>query len=94
MSVRTMKLITVPVNGQISIGKSWAGRQIRVVELSDSEIHISAGAFVPEAQRTFFTEEAKQDLAKFNEFEKGNPARATDTDILFSALKKKKHSRG
>ena len=94
MGAKSMKLITVPGNGQISIGKAWAGRQIRVIELSDNEIHISAGTFVPDSQEIFFTEGAKKTLGEFNEYEKKNSAKATDTKTLFANLKKKKQNRG
>ena len=90
MGAKAMKLITVPLNGQISIGKNWAGRQIRVEEVSEHEIHISAGSFVPDSQKAFFTVEARQSLEEFNSFEKSHPARPTNTKALFSRLKKKK----
>lgn len=90
MGAKALKLITVPQNGQISIGKSWAGRQIQVEEVNENEIHISAGSFVPDSQKVFFTSAAKQSLAEFNQFESKNPPRATDTQALFAKLKKKK----
>ena len=90
MGAKSMKLIKVPLNGQISIGKSWAGRQIRVQEINDNEIHISAGTFVPDSQKTFFSKQAKTRLDEFNEFDKSTPPKATDTKALFSRLKKKK----
>lgn len=89
MSSKALKLITVPANGQISIGKDWAGRQIQL-EVSDNEIHISAGTFIPDSQKTFYTREAKQSLEEFNDFEKKRPARGTNTKTFFSDLKKKK----
>ncbi|NJL26111.1 MAG: hypothetical protein HC902_13720 [Calothrix sp. SM1_5_4] len=93
MSFKAVKLMTVPTNGQISIGKAWAGRQIRI-EVSDSEIHISAGTFIPDSQKAFFTPEAKTALAEFNNYESGKPAKASDTKALFASLKKKKAARG
>jgi len=90
MSSRAMKLVKVSPNGQISIGKAWAGRQIRVEEVNENEIHISAGTFVPDSQKIFFTDEAKRSLAEFNEFEVVTPPRATNTKALFTDLKKKK----
>ena len=75
-----MKLITVPANGQISIGKSWAGKQL----------HITSGTFVPDSQKVFFTEKAEKSLAEFNEFEKKSKPTATNTKSLFAELKKKK----
>ncbi len=88
------KLITVPQNGQISIGTSWAGRQIRVEEVNDNEIHIVSGTFVPDSQKTFYTQEAKQSLTEFDDWERHHQARATDTSNLFQKLKKKKRVSG
>ena len=91
-SYKATKLVTVPSNGQISIGKSWAGRQVKV-EVSETEIHISAGTFIPDSQKQYFTPEANAALNEFNAFER-SPAKATNTRALFSALKKKKQVRG
>ena len=94
MSSKTMKLLTVPGNGQISIGKSWAGRQICVESVGEDKILISAGAFVPDSQKVFSSEEAHGSLSQFNEFEKISPPVATDINALFSTLKKKKAKNG
>ncbi|MGQ0543209.1 MAG: hypothetical protein ACT4O9_15400, partial [Blastocatellia bacterium] len=51
------KLLTVPANGQISIGKAWAGRHILVEEIGNDRIQISAGTFVPDSQAAFHTKE-------------------------------------
>lgn len=89
MAAKAAKLITVPPNGQISIGTAWAGRQVRVEELNNNEIHISSGNFVPDSQKDFFTEKSKLILREFDSWEKQKPAKATDTKALFSKLKKK-----
>jgi hypothetical protein len=89
MSTKAMRLLKVAPNGQISIGKNWAGKQIRIEEISEGELRISAGTFVPDSQKTFFTEEAGSSLAEFNEWEKENPPIATDTKSLFANLRKK-----
>jgi hypothetical protein len=93
MERKQAKLLTVPANGQISIGKSWAGRQIMVEEIGSDEIRISSGIFVPDSQRTFHTEDAKESLAAFSEWEVENPPKATDVASLFSSLKKRKQAR-
>ncbi len=80
----------VPFNGQISIGKAWAGRHILVEELNDNEIKISSGTFIPDSQKIFFTKEAQQDLETFNDWEKNNLPKETNAQHLFSSLKKKK----
>ena len=92
MSAKAMKLVTVSSNGQISIGKAWAGRQIRVEEVNHDEIRISSGIFVPDSQRIFFTAEAKESLSSFDAFEATKPARGSDTKAIFAALKRKKAS--
>lgn len=83
----------VPANGQISIGKSWAGRHILVEEIGSDEIRISSGVFVPDSQRTFHTKEAKASLDSFNKWESKNPAKKTDAGSLFASLRKKKQTR-
>lgn len=93
MRTKQAKLLTVPANGQISIGKSWAGRQIMVEEIGNDEIRVLSGIFVPDSQRTFHTDEAKESLAAFNKWETKNPPKATDVSSLFSSLKKKKQAR-
>ena len=90
MGSKAMKLVTVSPNGQISIGKAWAGRQIRVEEINENEIRISAGVFVLDSQKMFYSDEAKRSLAEFNQFEAVSLAKATNTKALFSGLKKKK----
>lgn len=90
MGSKAMKLVMVSPNGQISIGKAWAGRQIRVEEVNENEIRISAGVFVPDSQKMFYSDEAKQSLMEFNQFEAAIPAQATNTKVFFSELKKKK----
>ena len=92
MSTKHAKLLTVPANGQISIGKSWAGRQILVEEVADDEIRISSGTFVPDSQRKFHTKDAEKSLGEFNKWERANPAKATDVRSLFSSLKKKRQA--
>lgn len=87
---KQVKLLKVPANGQISIGKSWAGRQILVEELDDNEIRISAGVFMPDSQKMFHTKEAQQTLNEFNTWESKRTPKSTDTKKLFASLKKKK----
>jgi hypothetical protein len=90
MGAKQAKLLTVPANGQISIGKSWAGKQIRVEEIGQDEIRISSGTFVPDSQAVFYTKEAQETLREFNTWESKKPSKATDTKALFASLRKKK----
>ncbi len=88
MSAKQMKLLTVASNGQISIGKTWAGRQIVIEVISDGELHIKAGFFVPDSQKTFNTKTAKAALAEFNEWEGAPPKALPKSSDIFSKLRK------
>ncbi|MGK5083958.1 hypothetical protein WDW37_11715 [Bdellovibrionota bacterium FG-1] len=83
------KLLRVAPNGQISIGKKWAGREIRVEEVSDTELRIVAGFFVPEHQATFFSPDAMEKFREFNAWNSKNPPKPTNTAALFDRLEKK-----
>jgi hypothetical protein len=87
---KNVKLLTVPANGQISIGKAWAGRHIMVEEIGEGEIRISSGEFVPHSQQTFHTKKARASLKAFDEWENKHPAKATDTTSLFASIRKKR----
>ena len=94
MSAKQTKLLTVASNGQISIGKSWAGRQIVIEEVADGELHIRAGVFVPDSQKTFHTKAAKASLSAFDDWEESKNKKATKSSDVFSQLRKQKQSRG
>ena len=94
MGAKQNKLLTVASNGQISIGKSWAGRQIVIEEIAEGELYIRAGAFVPDSQKTFHTKAAKESLAEFNEWEESKPKKAPKSSDIFAQLRKQKQSRG
>lgn len=90
MGSKKVKLLKVKANGQINIGKSWAGRHILVEEVGNNEIRILSGKFVLDSQNSLYTELAQDSLEVFNKWEGKMPAKATNTKALFSSLKKKK----
>lgn len=94
MSAKQTKLLTVASNGQISIGKSWAGRQIVIEEVADGELHIRAGVFVPDSQKTFHTKAAKASLLAFDDWEERTTKKAPKSSDVFAQLRKQKQSRG
>jgi len=81
------KIVTVPSNGQISIGKEWAGREVQIEQIEDGQILITAGSFVPDA--TFASKKAQRQLQAFNQWEKKNPPKKTDLKALRQKLAKK-----
>lgn len=89
MAEKQVKLLMVPANGQISIGKAWAGRQIRITESESGDLIITKGTFVPDTEKTFHNPIAKTALKDFNNFESKALPKATDTKALFAKLRKK-----
>ena len=94
MAAKQAKLLTVASNGQISIGKAWAGRQIVIEEIGDGELHIKAGSFVPDSQKTFNTAEARTSLNEFNSWSEKAPAKSIKSSEVFAKLRKQKIARG
>lgn len=90
MGVKQLKLLTVPSNGQISIGKGWAGRQIAIEEIGEGEIYIRSGSFIPDSEKTFHTKEASETLDAFNKWEQENPPGTTSAKDVLSSLRKKR----
>ena len=77
------KIITVPSNGQISIGKIFAGKEVHIEQVSDGQIVITAGTFVPDHLETFYTVEAKEKLKAFNKgFKKRSSPNKNDEDVF------------
>lgn len=76
-------------NGQISIGKEWAGKLVQVVS-SSTGVEIIPGEFVPESQKAFYTKEAQEQLSAFDEWASEKPAKKTDLKALKKKLSGKK----
>ncbi len=83
------KWLVVPPNGQISIGKEWAGRHVQVEQVNEGEIVISSGRFIPENLKTFFTSESETVLKEFGTWAGRNPPKQTDRKALRQQLKMK-----
>jgi hypothetical protein len=63
------KIVTVPKNGQVCLGKAFAGRTIIIQNLKDGSTLITPGSFVPDNQKTFFTDKAQKQLEEFNSYQ-------------------------
>ncbi len=81
------KLLTVASNGQISIGKEWAGKHIVIETVSDSVLVIKSGSFTPDNQKVFFTPEAQKSLNEFNDWEGKNTSQKTDSSKVLDKIK-------
>jgi len=83
------KLVTVPPNGQISIGKTWAGKEIQIEEISESQIMITSGQFIPAHHATFYTDKAMKQLTDFDKWAGKNPPKGSNIKELRKKLAKK-----
>lgn len=81
------KIVTVPANGQISIGKEWAGREVQIEQIEDGQILITSGSFIPDA--TFTSKKALDQLQAYNQWEKNSIPKKTDLKAMRRKLAKK-----
>ncbi len=83
------KVLTVPSNGQISIGKQWAGREVQVEVVDDNRIVITSGTFIPADQATFYTKDAQTQLDQFNKWSDKTPPKKSDLSQMRKRLGRK-----
>ena len=83
-----VKYATVGNNGQVSIGKEFAGRQVQIERTTEGLVIISPGKFIPDHHAPFYTKKALDDLDEFDKWVSANrPKEGTDVDALRSKLK-------
>lgn len=54
----------VGANGQISLGKEYAGKQVQVSKLDDGSLIIKTGKFIPDNERWLYEGDNLQKLEK------------------------------
>ena len=69
-------------SGQISLGKSYAGKTLRVERQQDGSIVLTAVAMVPERQLWTVEEPDRSRIAKGLEWSAKTPARESDVEAL------------
>ena len=82
MEAKKIKLATVGKNGQISIGKEYAGRSLEIEFFDDGRALLTPGRFVPDHQAPFFTKDAEEQLARFGAWEAKNEPTESSTDAI------------
>ena len=69
----TVSVKVVGANGQISLGKQFAGRQV-LIEVQDPGVwHIRTACVVPDIERWLHTPQASADLARALAYAKAHP---------------------
>ena len=79
----TVKVIGA--NGQISLGKQFAGRQVLVEEQETGVWLIRTATVIPDNERWLHDAQAASDLARAVAWSTQHPASDSQTDILLAA---------
>lgn len=76
----------IGANGQISLGKQFAGRQVLVEEQEPGVWLVRTATVIPDNERWLHEPQAAADLARALDWAKANPPRDTDVDAVIRKL--------
>lgn len=76
----------VGANGQISLGKNYAGRQVLVEEREPRVWFVRTAVVIPENERWLHTPQAAQDLQAAVTWSAKNKPQKTNIDDLFDSM--------
>lgn len=77
---------TIGSNGQISLGKQFAGRQVLVEEYEPGVWLIRTATIIPDNERWLHQQAAASDLTKALSWAQSNPPADSDVDQLAAKL--------
>lgn len=77
---------TVGANGQISLGKQYAGRQVLVEEHEPGVWLVRTATVIPDNERWLHEPKAAADLTTALGWANSNPASDSNTDALLDSL--------
>jgi len=77
-----VEIKVVGKSGQISLGKSYAGKTLRLERRGDGTMLLTAVAVVPESQLWTLEEPHRSQIARGLTWAAGTPAKDTDLDVL------------
>lgn len=76
----------IGANGQISLGKQFAGRQVLVEEQEPGVWLVRTATVIPDNERWLHDPQAAADLARALDWAKANTPRDTDVDAVIAKL--------
>lgn len=76
----------IGANGQISLGKQFAGRQVLVEEQEPGVWLVRTATVIPDNELWLHEPQAAADLARALDWAKANPPRDTDVDTVIGKL--------
>jgi hypothetical protein len=77
-----VEIKVVGKSGQISLGKSYAGKTLRLERRGDGTMLLTAVAVVPESQLWTLEEPHRSQIARGLTWAAGTSAKETDPDVL------------
>ena len=83
---RPLGIKVIGANGQISLGKQFAGRQVLVEEQEPGVWLVRTATVIPDNERWLHEPQAAADLARALDWAKANPPRDTDVDAVIGTL--------
>lgn len=72
----------VGANGQVSLGKEYAGKQIQISKLKDGALIIKSGQFIPDSERWLYSESNIKHLEKAIKWTESTPRRDNFEEIV------------
>lgn len=76
----------IGANGQISLGKQFAGRQVLVEEQAPGVWLVRTATVIPDNERWLHEPQAAADIARALEWAKNNPASDVEADVVIGRL--------
>ena len=92
--VQDVEIKVVGKSGQISLGKRFAGKTLRLERRTDGTVLLTAVAMVPEAHLWTLAEPARSRIARGIEWAATTAPRETDVDDLLKRRSKAGRARG
>ena len=83
---------SVGSNGQITLGKEFAGRLVMLDQVEPGVWTMKLGAFIPDNEKWLHTPEAKASLERALTWATKNPPRDTNLDDLEAFLKSQRQA--
>ena len=84
---------SVGTNGQITLGKEFAGRLVMLEQIEPGVWTMKLGQFIPDNEKWLHTSEAKAALDEGLAWAARNPARETNLDELEASIRDKRTAR-
>ena len=88
-----MEIKTVGKSGQISLGKGFAGKTLRLQRQSDGSILLTPVAMIPESQLWTLQEPHRTSIERGLAWAAANPPSETDLDELLAGRDKRRGTR-